>query len=180
MMDEIRWEAFENAIEYGGTLQFSGSEREIAEAFLLAAACLRDKVYSGGQIGIDYEQLSMPTAPSAGEGFGGWLINSLPTLLELREIAHEALDPYADTADEWKARAWLAVRRPGPDACTERGFVESSLIPKTTVHRGIVEVDSALGAALRDRGYVVRGRTRKAPDSMESGATKLPGRGDLR
>jgi hypothetical protein len=171
-MGEIRWEEFEDVLAYGGTLRFAGSAREISEQFLLAAACLRDRVYSGGIVGLDYEVIMDRVQSSPTDGFGGWLQDSLPTLIEIRAVAHEALDD----AEEWKARAWLAVRQPLPEKSTERGFSEATHIPKTNVHRALAEIDERIVAALRGRGYVVRGAwtTTKAPVAEDGGARDSP------
>ena len=153
-MSELRWEEFQDALEYGGTLRFAGSPREVSEQLLLAAAVLRDKAYSGGMAAIDYEIALDQVQTSCGEGFGGWLQNALPTLIEIREVVAEAV---SGVTEDWRARAWLAIRQPLPEKVTEREFSAQTHIPKTTVHRAVGEVDRLIVEALRARGYVIRG-----------------------
>ena len=153
MEAEVRWEAFEHALEVGGALRFAGKDREIAESFLLAVVILSDKAYSGGQVAIDYEQLlGVPVQTSPGEGFGGWLSMAVPTLLELRTIAEEA----TANLEPWKVDAWLSVRQPGAERETEREVAARLDMPKTTIQNAVAFVDRCLAGRLRVRGYVVR------------------------
>ncbi len=157
MNNEIRWDQLETALNVGAPLRFAGSDREISEQFLLCSVCLRDRVYSGGQVGIDYEKLAMPSPPPGQSmGFGGWLMDAVPLLHELEAIYHEAVDQL----EEWKVEAWVTARRPGPDSKTERQLAGKYGKSQSTIHRAITFVDRCLAGRLRVRGYIVRGDRR--------------------
>lgn len=151
-MSEIAWDDIEHGIQCGRPMRFSGSDSEIARNFFLAWVLLREKIETGGLQGIDYSKLVMPSAPSPGGGFGGWLGGAYAVVDELERIALGVVR----NVDPERVRTWVQMRRPD-------NRKSSKALAKTSgrserAHRLDAEfMDRCLVGALRVRNYVVSG-----------------------
>lgn len=151
-MDEIEWEAVEHSIAVGRPLRFSGSDAEIARAFLLAWVLLREKIEAGGVVGIDYEKLAQPSAPTPGRGFGGWLDGSFAIIDEFEQIALDTVR----FVEPQRVEAWVKIRRPDKRVSSKK-IAAAQGRSERAVRLDAEFLDRCLVGVLRQRDYVVRG-----------------------